>query len=308
MSLLNTDWYIDQQKRRAYESAPVPFSMSEQKYRQGTRDVVYIQTDEEKPGYMSLNQAMKFVQSDDKKDMLDFGSRFVNYFPNHRFYINVDSTKAEKFRGMMNEGDSLVRTIAFQITDERGRPRRYLTKSQMMILDLLNNLDWDRPVYFAVTTGSDTYMGLEQYFQLEGLAYRFTPILHKRATNPYVEASFSHSVAKQTYVRWYGRYGFEDADVGNSTERTSIRTGVSLQQRFTNRIAGNIGANYIHDEFDGGSRPFDDDIVEVSLGLDFNVYRNLVLNTGYSFTTTSSGVAEREYDRHILSLGMTARF
>jgi len=128
------------------------------------------------------------------------------------------------------------------------------------------------------------------------------------ATNPYVEASFSHSVAKQTYVRWYGRYGFEDADVGNSTERTSIRTGVSLQQRFTNRIAGNIGANYIHDEFDGSSRPFDDDIVEVSLGLDFNVYRNLVLNTGYSFTTTSSGVAEREYDRHILSLGMTARF
>lgn len=128
------------------------------------------------------------------------------------------------------------------------------------------------------------------------------------STNPYVEASFSHSVAKQTYVRWYGRYGFEDADIGNSTERTSIRTGVSLQQRFTNRLAGNIGANYIHDEFEGGSDSFDDDIIEVSLGLDFNVYRNLVLNTGYSFTTSTSGIDTREYDRHILSLGMTAKF
>lgn len=128
------------------------------------------------------------------------------------------------------------------------------------------------------------------------------------ATNPYVEASFSHSVAKQTYVRWYGRYGFEDADIGNSEERTSLRTGVSVQQRFTNRLAGNIGANYIHDTFEGGNNSFDDDIFEVSLGLDFNVYRNLILNAGYSFTTNSSDVDSREYDRNILSLGMTAKF
>ena len=128
------------------------------------------------------------------------------------------------------------------------------------------------------------------------------------ATNPYAEASFSHSLAKQTYVRWYGRYGFEDADIGNTSERTSLRTGVSVQKRFTNRLAGNLGANYIFDQFEGGGSDFDDNIVEVSLGLDYNVYKNLVLNTGYSFSTTSSDVAAREYDRHILSLGMTAKF
>lgn len=128
------------------------------------------------------------------------------------------------------------------------------------------------------------------------------------ATNPYVEASFSHSVAKQTYVRWYGRYGFEDADIGNSEERSSLRTGVSIQKTFTNRIAGNIGANYVHDVFEGGGEETEDDVIEVSVGLDFNVYRNLVLNTGYSFTTTSSDYANREYDRHILSLGLTAKF
>jgi uncharacterized protein (PEP-CTERM system associated) len=127
-------------------------------------------------------------------------------------------------------------------------------------------------------------------------------------TNPYAEASFSHSIAKQTYVRWYGRYGFEDADVGNYEDRTSFRTGVSVQQRFTNRLAGNFGANYVFDSFQGGNPETDDNVIEVSLGLDYNVYKNLVLNTGYSFTTTTSDVAAREYDRHILSLGMTAKF
>ena len=128
------------------------------------------------------------------------------------------------------------------------------------------------------------------------------------STNPYAEASFSHSIAKQTYIRAYGRYGFEDADIGNTTERTSLRTGVSVQQRFTNRLAGNLGANYIFDQFEGGTTDFDDNIIEVSLGLDYSVYKNLVLNTGYSFTTTSSDESNREYDRHILSLGMTAKF
>lgn len=128
------------------------------------------------------------------------------------------------------------------------------------------------------------------------------------STNPYAEASFSHSIAKQTYVRLYGRYGFEDADIGNTTERTSLRTGVSVQQRFTNRLGGNLGANYIFDQFEGGGTDFDDNIIEVSLGLDYSVYKNLVLNTGYSFTTTSSDAAAREYDRHILSVGMTAKF
>jgi hypothetical protein len=83
---------------------------------------------------------------------------------------------------------------------------------------------------------------------------------------------------------------------------------VSVQQRFTNCLAGNFGANYVFDSFQGGNPETDDNVIEVSLGLDYNVYKNLVLNTGYSFTTTTSDVAAREYDRHILSLGMTAKF
>ena len=127
-------------------------------------------------------------------------------------------------------------------------------------------------------------------------------------TNPYVEASFAHSVAKQTILRWFGRYGSENSSFGDSIERTSLRTGLTLEQRFTTRIAGNVGLNYIADDSEGGTFSSDDDVVAISLGLDFNVYRNLVLNTNYSYTTTSSSSSEREYDRSILSVGMTAKF
>ncbi|MEY2938660.1 MAG: hypothetical protein RL062_1249, partial [Bacteroidota bacterium] len=212
MSLLNTDWYIDQMKRRAYESPAVPFKMSEQKYRQGTRDIIYIQGKKENPGFMRLKDAMNFAMSDDKKDMLDFGSRHVNYLPNHRLTFKVDSLSSENFRGMMNPGDSLVRDINFQLVDERGRPRRYITKSQMMILDLLSNMDWNRPVYFAVTTGSDTYLGLEPYFQLEGLAYRLTPILHKKALNPYVDGGVNADIMYQNMMT---KFQFGNMDKGN---------------------------------------------------------------------------------------------
>jgi tetratricopeptide (TPR) repeat protein len=55
-------------------------------------------------------------------------------------------------------------------------------------------MDWNRPVYFAVTTGGDAYMGLEQYFQLEGLAYRLTPIKHKKNPNPNIDGGVSSAL------------------------------------------------------------------------------------------------------------------
>lgn len=184
LSLLNTDWYIDQMKRQAYSSAPVPFKMSESKYRQGTRDVLFIDpygTADEQPA-MSVQEAIAFCTDD--KNTIDNGGKRMSYLPTYKLYLKVDPAVAEKFRPYVHEGDSLVTEIRFELTDDRGRPKSYITKAQLMCLDLLANMDWDRPVYFAVTTGGDAYMGLQRYFQLEGLAYRLTPILHKESENP----------------------------------------------------------------------------------------------------------------------------
>jgi hypothetical protein len=229
MSLLNTDWYIDQMKRRAYDSAPVPFKIPEQKYRQGTRDVIYIDKKDEIKTPMLLKDAMEFAMSDKKEDMLDFGTRSVSYLPHYQFLLPVDSTDLEKFRGMMNPGDSLVRTIQFQLTDERNRPRRYLTKSQMMILDLLNNMDWDRPVYFAVTTGNDAYLGLEPYFQLEGLAYRLTPIYHKRSKNPYVDGGVNADIMFENMMTKFQWGNMDKANIYMDENNRRMSTNLRLQ-------------------------------------------------------------------------------
>ena len=192
LSLLNTDWYIDQMKRQAYDGMPVPFKMKEQKYRQGTRDVMFVDPNRETKGFMPIADAM-VVALDDSKT-IDNGRNKIAYLPSYKFSMKVDSAVAESYRPLLNDGDTLVTNIQFSLVDAGGRPRSYITKANLAVLDLLSNMDWNRPVYFAVTTGGDAYMGLEQYFQLEGLAYRLTPIKHKKNPNPNIDGGVSSAI------------------------------------------------------------------------------------------------------------------
>lgn len=211
LSLLNTDWYIDQMKRQAYESSPVPFKLPEQKYRQGTRDVLFVDPygDGEKKPAMSVQEVMAFCTDD--KNFIDNGGKAVHYLPTSKLYLDVPVEVAETFRQYLHEGDSLVTRMSFELTDERGRPRSYITKAQLMCLDLLANMDWNRPVYFAVTTGGDAYMGLQRYFQLEGLAYRLTPILHKESDNPNLDGGVGTSFMYENMMEKF-RWGNMDKE------------------------------------------------------------------------------------------------
>ncbi len=174
LSLLNTDWYIDQMKRKAYGSDPVPFKMPSDKYRQGTRDYVPI-IKKLKDVYIDVKEAMNFI-SDDKNMALLGSERRMNYFPTSKFSLKVDTVK------VLSNG-TVPKELAGKVVPEVkwDVDRSYLLKNDMMILDLLANNNWDRPVYFAITTGNDSYIGLENYFQLEGLAYRLLPVMAESA-------------------------------------------------------------------------------------------------------------------------------
>ncbi|MES2567398.1 MAG: DUF2723 domain-containing protein [Bacteroidota bacterium] len=169
LSLLQTDWYINQMRRAAYESAPVPFTIPPDKYVQSKREVVYIM--DKGTGPMNLKKAIDFVVSDDLENKLDYGNKPLDYFPSKTFYVPVDSATVmrEKVIGVKDTA-RLVKSIKWSIN------RQYLTKNDLMVLDLIAHNNWKRPIYFAVTTGAEAYLGLEEYFQLEGLAYRLTPI------------------------------------------------------------------------------------------------------------------------------------
>ncbi len=168
LSLLQTDWYIAQARRAAYESAPVPFTIPAEKLVQGTREVVYLI--DKNTGPMNLKKAIDLVESDDPATKVG-DDKLFEYFPTNTFYVPVDSMQVMKQKVIsVKDTARLAKNIKWKIN------RSYITKNDLMVLDLIAHNNWKRPIYFAVTTGAEAYLGLEEYFQLEGLAYRLMPI------------------------------------------------------------------------------------------------------------------------------------
>jgi len=169
LSLLNTDWYIDQMKRKVYESEPVPFGMTHEEYLNGVRDVIYI--NDRINDYVDVKRVIDFLKSDDKRTRLQVGANeWIDYLPTNKIIVPVDSAKVVA-NGTVKpkDADKIVSEIRFEINKQR------IVKSEMMILDLLANNNWERPVYFVSTSG-DGNIGLEDYLQQDGFAYRFVPI------------------------------------------------------------------------------------------------------------------------------------
>jgi len=170
LSYLGADWYIDQMARKAYESDPLPFAMNHDQYRMGKRDIVYLvdRIDE----YVSLGDAMDFVRSEDSrtKTLGNIRER-IDYIPAKKFYIEIDTARIFQTNTLSREkADRIVDEMRWELN--RGE----IYKNGLMVYDMLDHNNWERPVYYAVTVARDLYMNLQNYFQLEGLAYRIVPI------------------------------------------------------------------------------------------------------------------------------------
>ncbi|MEA3446711.1 MAG: DUF2723 domain-containing protein [Bacteroidota bacterium] len=170
LSYLSTDWYIDQMKRKAYDSEPVPFSMTHDQYVQGTRD--YVPIYERFKEYVPLRQIIDFVADDSQRTKVNpQAEEMLDYIPAKKLRIPVDKQKILD-KGIVSPrfADKIVDNIDWKMN------KNFLMKNDLMVLDLLATFNWDRPVYFAITVGRDSYVKLENYFQIEGLAYRLVPI------------------------------------------------------------------------------------------------------------------------------------
>lgn len=178
LSYLQTDWYINQMRRQAYESAPVPYSLTPEKYRQGTRDVVYLMDNPRiTRSTIGLKEAINFVADENPATKLQQADNAA-YFPKKIISFKVDKEAVIRNKVVRPEDyDKIVDTITIDLSD-----RAYIGKDEMMILDLLATNNWERPIYWAITVGRNKYMNLQDYFQVEGFAYRFVPI--KTASSP----------------------------------------------------------------------------------------------------------------------------
>ena len=183
LSYLQTDWYIDQMKRQAYDSDPLPISWERYEYIQGNHDVAYIIPQTEQP--WSVERALNRVKSDDlRTKKIPNSSAEVDNIPTRMLYIPVDSTAVIQSGLVKPENAHWISEQMFiylgDIKNSRGEvsseAKKYLGKHELMILDMLNNnKDWSRPFYFAVSVGSDYYLRLDRYFRQDGIAYRIVP-------------------------------------------------------------------------------------------------------------------------------------
>jgi hypothetical protein len=157
-------------KRKAYLSEPLPFSLTHDQYVTGKRDVVYLI--DRIGGRVDLQKALDFVASEDPrtKQVPNYNER-IDYLPSDKLALPIDST-------LVVTNGTIEADAAHLVSKEINinLKKNYILKNELMILDLLATNNWERPVYYAVTVGSENYVGLDNYFQLDGFAYRVVPI------------------------------------------------------------------------------------------------------------------------------------
>lgn len=179
LSYLQTDWYIDQMRRPAYDSPSVPINWNRIDYVQGHNEAVAIRPE-------AMSTIVKYYEQDPESAKKEFGDNpyelknILKYWvrnskdsglqmiPTDSIVMKLDK-EAIKRSGMLTP-DSIPDYMHISL-----KGKRMLYKSELMILEMLANANWERPLYMAITVGSDNHMNLTNNFLQEGLAYRITP-------------------------------------------------------------------------------------------------------------------------------------
>ena len=209
LSYLQTDWYIDQMKRPAYNSPSVPISWPRLDFCSGTND--YVQVDaslkQQVLDYYKEHPADAKQQFGDNpfevknimKNWVRSKNSDMHVIPTDTLFITIDK-EAVKKSGMMMASDTIPDRMVISLSGKRA-----LYKNDLMMLEMLSQCNWTRPLYVATTVGEDNYMNLGENFITEGLAYRISPF----TTNANGAKNFD---TEKTYNNVMNRYKFGGLD------------------------------------------------------------------------------------------------
>ena len=228
LSYLQTDWYIDQMRRPAYDSPSVPISWPRLDYCSGTNEYVLVQPD--------LKEQVKELYREHPKEAAEqFGDEpfelknILKYWvrtkdenmhviPTDTVYVTIDK-EAVKKSGMMMATDSIPDKMVISL---KGKNALY--KNDLMMLEIIAQSNWTRPIYVAMTVGAENYMNLGDNFVKEGMAYRITPF----TTNAPGAKNFD---AERTYHNVMNRFKFGNLkQPGLYIDETNMRSCHTLRQ------------------------------------------------------------------------------
>lgn len=186
-SLFATDWYIDQMKRKAYSSDPIPSQLTHDLYHYGSRDAIYFQEVTDKRwdikdfiswvGSDKPQTKFKYLLGAQGADLSQYSDANLDivYYPTNKIRVPVNKENVLA-SGLVKAKDSALIVDYIDI----DLPRSALPKNRLLMLDLLANNDWKRPIYFSGGSfEAGEYLWLKDYLQLDGLVYKLVPIKTK---------------------------------------------------------------------------------------------------------------------------------
>ncbi|HRK27056.1 MAG TPA: DUF2723 domain-containing protein [Chitinophagales bacterium] len=177
LSLLGVDWYINQLRRKVNDADPVPMMLDSTKIRGSSRDVVYYNPNSRaaEGQHYPLQDVIKFIGD----DALSLAQKDMNTYPTKNFALKVDKQSVLASNAIAPEDQNKMADELKWTINKNG-----LYKNDLMTLDIIAANNWKRPIYFAISVSPESYLGLEKYFQLEGLAYRLVPIEVQPSIDP----------------------------------------------------------------------------------------------------------------------------
>ena len=205
LSYLQTDWYIDQMKRPAYNSPAVPISWPRLDYCSGTNEYVEVNPalKQQILDFYKQNPAAARAQFGDNpfevKNIMKYWVRSKNkdmhVIPTDTLYVTTDK-EAVKRSGMMMASDTIPDRMVISLAGKNA-----LYKGDLMMLEMISQCNWTRPVYVALSVGPENYMNLGDNFIQEGLANRITPFTTNRkgAKNFDTEKTYRNMMTRYKY-------------------------------------------------------------------------------------------------------------
>jgi len=220
MEYLQTDWYIDQMKRPAYDSPALPISWQHNDYQEGRREYVPVRPELKQEILTFMEQSpdkAKELLGEEPFELKNIISHWVLNEQEDMQCIPTDSVTITSDKGKM--------TVSLK--DKRG-----LYKSDLMVLEMLSHGDWSRPVYTSISSGSDNLSCLRDHLVLEGLAYRISPTATNQRID--VERLYDNIMHRFRYGGLSTKGIYVDEDVKRMANTHQLIMGVlidSLLQR-----------------------------------------------------------------------------